>query len=231
VNKTRYFSYTKRYLQAMTTTMNTAIIGLLVLTFTSCRQTDSKRQDGQSFIQQQTDTCDSPDAHISCSFASMPTTLTSTMTIVTMSEPDEKLIISGTIYKADGKTPYPNIILYAYHTDSKGYYSKNGNETGVQKWHGRLYGWCKTDKNGYYEIHTIRPARYPDNSMPAHIHAAIKKENGQMYWITDYVFKDDNLVTEKYLSSLSNVGGTGVVDIHKIAKNNWTGKRDITLTQ
>jgi hypothetical protein len=52
-----------------------------------------------------------------------------------------------------------------------------------------------------------------------------------MYWITDYVFRDDNLVNEKYLSSLSNVGGTGVVDINKSAENIWTGKRDIVLTQ
>jgi protocatechuate 3,4-dioxygenase beta subunit len=161
----------------------------------------------------------------------MPATLTSTMNIDIQKETADKLVISGTIFKADGKTPFPNIILYAYHTDSKGYYSKNGNETGVQIWHGRSHGWCKTDKNGYYEIHTIRPARYPDNSMPAHIHAAIKKGNGQMYWITDYVFRDDNLVNEKYLSSLSNVGGTGVVDINKNDENIWTGKRDIVLTQ
>jgi protocatechuate 3,4-dioxygenase beta subunit len=153
------------------------------------------------------------------------------MTIAGENEPGEKLEISGTIYKADGKSPYPDIIIYAFHTDNTGHYSKNGTETGVQKWHGRLYGWCKTDGNGQYKIETIRPARYPDNSMPAHIHAAIKKDNEQIYWITDYVFRDDNLVNEKYLSSLSNVGGTGVVDINKSAENTWTGKRDIVLTQ
>jgi hypothetical protein len=52
-----------------------------------------------------------------------------------------------------------------------------------------------------------------------------------MYWITDYVFRDDSLVDEKYLSSLSNVGGTGVVDIKKDSENIWTGVRDIVLTQ
>ncbi len=121
----------------------------------------------------------------------MPTNLTSTMTISNQKEAGEKLIISGTTFKADGKTAFPNVILYAYHTDSKGYYSKIGTEKGVQKWHGRLHGWCKTDKNGRYEMQTIRPALYPDNSMPAHIHTAIKTDSGQMYWITDYVFKDD----------------------------------------
>jgi protocatechuate 3,4-dioxygenase beta subunit len=211
--------------------MNISNFGLLILTLISCGQSTSQRNDGQQIIRGQKDTGDDPDANISCCFINMPATLTSTMNIDIQKETADKLVISGTIFKADGKTPFPNIILYAYHTDSKGYYSKNGNETGVQKWHGRSHGWCKTDKNGYYEIHTIRPARYPDNSMPAHIHAAIKKGNGQMYWITDYVFRDDNLVNEKYLSSLSNVGGTGVVDINKNDENIWTGKRDIVLTQ
>ena len=211
--------------------MKLSIIVVLTLTILSCGQTNSQRQDSQEKVQRQADTCDNPDADISCSFVNMPTSLSGTMTIAGKNEPGEKLIISGTIYKADGKSPYPNITLYAYHTDSKGYYSKNGTETGAQKWHGRLHGWCKTDSNGQYRIHTIRPARYPDNSMPAHIHAAIKKDNGKMYWITDYVFKDDNLVDEKYLSSLTNVGGTGIVDIKKEAENIWAGKRDIVLTQ
>ena len=198
----------------MTIIMNILIFGLFVMT-SSCGQTSSQRDDNQQIIQAPIDTCDDPDANINCCFINMPATLTSTMTITNEKEAGNKLIISGTIFKADGITPYPGIILYAYHTDSKGYYSKNGNETGVQKWHGRLHGWCKTDNNGHYRIQTIRPARYPDNTMPAHIHAAIKTDSGQMYWITDYVFKDDYLVNEKYLSSLVNVGGTGVVDIYK----------------
>jgi hypothetical protein len=30
--------------------------------------------------------------------------------------------------------------------------------------------------------------------------AAIKTDKGQMLWITDFVFKDDSLVDQKYLS-------------------------------
>lgn len=210
--------------------MNTPVFGLLVLTFLSCGETTSQRPDNQHNSQQQADSCDNPDADINCCFVNMPALLSNVMTITGESEPGEKLVISGTVFKADGKTPYPDVIIYAFHTDSEGYYSKKGTETGVQKWHGRLHGWCKTDSQGYYEIRTIRPARYPDNSMPAHIHAVIKTGTGQMLWITDYVFNDDNLVDEKYLSSLTNVGGTGVVDIKKFSENIWTGKRDIVLT-
>lgn len=197
--------------------------------FSSCGQSTSQTQQEETATQNIADTCDNPDAHINCCFTNIPQNLSNIMSIADNGVPGERLIISGTIFKADGKTPYPNVILYAYHTDNAGLYSRRGNETGVQKWHGRLHGWCKTDSSGYYEIHSIRPARYPDNSMPAHIHAAIKTGSGQMFYITDYVFKDDALVNENYLSLLNNTGGTGVVDLAKTPENTWTGKRDIVL--
>lgn len=199
--------------------------------FFACGQTATQRQVNAYNVRSLKDTCDNPDAPISCSFLNMPLPLTNTLTMAMKDEPGEVLIISGTVYKEDGMSPNPNIIMYAYQTDTNGYYSKKGTETGVQKWHGHLHGWCRTDSNGYYQIQTIRPARYPDNSMPAHIHTAIKKENGEMYWISDFVFKDDGLVNDKYLATITNmVGGTGVVDIQKKAGNIWTGKRDIVLT-
>ena len=107
-------------------------------------------------------------------------------------------------------------------------YSKKGNETGIQKWHGRLHGWLKTDNKGYYEIRSIRPARYPGNAIMAHIHAAIKLDDGPAFHINDFVFKDDVLVNEEYLSRLNNIGGTGVVDVKKEG-NIWIGIRDITI--
>jgi protocatechuate 3,4-dioxygenase, beta subunit len=213
----------------MTTVMNISIFGLLALTFISCGQTSSTRPNNQHTIPAQKDTCDDPDAHIKCCFVNMPAKLTNIMAIAQANEPGEKLVITGTIFKSDGITPHPNVILYAYQTDNTGHYSKKGNETGFQKWHGHLHGWCKTDSNGYYEIHSVRPARYPDNSMPAHIHMAIKTDSGQMFYINDFVFKDDSLVNAKYLSSLDDVGGSGVVDLNKNSENIWRGKRNIVI--
>lgn len=211
---------------------NIALFLCLTHCLIACGQTSSPRRANQSNIQSLQDTCDNPDASINCSFVNMPSNLISTLSIAEKDEPGVELIISGTVYKEDGRTPYPNVIIYAYQTDSKGYYSKKGTEKGAQKWHGYLHGWCKTDSNGYYKIQTIRPARYPDNSMPAHIHAAVKKEDGQMYWISDFVFKDDDLVNEKYLFGIRNmVGGTGVVDVQKNAERKWIGERDIVLTK
>ena len=193
-----------------------------------CGPRTSNADTRQASISGQKDSCDDPDADIHCCFINMPATLTSKMIIDKGNDPGEKLVISGRIFKADGITPYPDVILYAYHTDHNGYYSKKGNETGFQKWHGHLHGWCKSDSKGYYEIHSIRPAPYPNNTMPAHIHAAVKTDKGRMFYINDFVFKDDSLVNPKYLSSIQT-GENGVVNIKKTTENAWVGKRDIIL--
>lgn len=176
------------------------------------------------------DPCDDPDAAVECCFAHMPLQLTHVMVIADSSEPGERLILRGTIYRADGKTPYPGVILYAYHTDHRGYYSKRGNERGIHKWHGHLHGWCRTDDRGAYEIRTIRPARYPSGRAPAHIHAAIQEPGGkEPYYITDFVFADDDLVDRDYLERLSGVGGSGVVSLRSEAHGGLHGSRDLVL--
>jgi protocatechuate 3,4-dioxygenase, beta subunit len=210
----------------ITTGMNTTMFGFLILILISCSGSATQPQNN---LVPGGDHCDNPDADISCCFMNLPTTLSRNMRICGDEEPGQKLVISGTVYAEDGKTPCRNLVMYAYHTNSEGYYSKTGTETGVQKWHGHLHGWCKTDSNGQYQLTSIRPARYPDNSMPAHIHAAVKTENDTMFWITDFVFKDDSLVDDRYLSSLANPGGTGIVDIRMNAQNIWVGQRDIVL--
>ena len=178
----------------------------------------------------QKESCDHPDADINCSFIGMPASLNSVMNIAGEREPGERLVIRGTLLKSDGKTPFPGVLLYAYHTDSKGYYSKSGKEMGVQKWHGRLHGWCKTDRNGNYEIRSIRPAPYPNNQIPAHIHPAVKVPGNSLpYHLTDFVFKDDPLIDDQYAESMKErTGGTGIVDLKKI-DGVWIGQRDIRL--
>lgn len=215
--------------------MNVFIYTLIVLaSFASCEQVISHTKANEPLIAHEApDTCDDPDANINCCFINAPTNLNRIMTIASKEEPGEQMVITGSIFKADGRTAYPDVVLYAYHTDNKGYYSKAGKETGVQKWHGRLHGWCKTDVNGNYEIHSIRPARYPDNSMPAHIHIAVKEPIGkEPYYISDIVFKDDSLANERYLRSIvTAIGGTGIVDMTKSAEGTWTGRRDIVLAK
>lgn len=195
-----------------------------------CKQKKNSKELAQSSATSSTekDSCDSPDAPIECYFVNMPKQLTSTMIIPDEKKDGEKLVISGTIYKKD-KSPYANVILYAYHTDSKGEYSKKGNEKGVQRWHGSHHGWCKTDKNGNYKIETVRPASYPNSNNPQHIHAAVKLPNKEKpMYINDFLFKDDPLLNKPLTSYDREKGGSGVIEVKKV-EGIWIGKRDIVL--
>jgi protocatechuate 3,4-dioxygenase beta subunit len=222
-----------RLTEAMKITPAHYFSGLYALALlVSCNEPSSSQKPPKTAITKHIhpDSCDNPDADINCNFLNMPGNLTSVMQIAGKEEPGERLVISGTLFKADSETPYPDVILYAYHTDQAGYYSKTGKETGVQKWHGHLHGWAKTDRNGRYEIRSIRPARYPGNTIPAHIHVAVKTGNKQPYYVSDFVFKDDSLVNSPYISSVRDLpGGTGVVDLKNTGKDSWAGKRDIFL--
>ena len=82
----------------------------------------------------------------------------------------QKLLITGTIYKLDGITPAPNVILYYYHTDINGVYSGNQALDPRVVRHGYIRGWVKSDSNGKYAIYTVRPAPYPNSKFEAHKH-------------------------------------------------------------
>src|SRR5688572_27130373 len=43
-------------------------------------------------------------------------------TLPIFSEQGPKLAVSGTVYKSDGKTPAPGVVLYVYQTDQTGRY-------------------------------------------------------------------------------------------------------------
>lgn len=209
----------------------TKIVALLFFSvlLTYCRKQETSREVSLNDIGSvsQKDNCDDPDASIECCFINMPKQLSSTMVIPHDGSKSEKLVINGTIYKKD-KTPYPDVILYAYHTDPKGEYSKKGSETGYQKWHGSHHGWCKTDKKGNYRIETIRPASYPKTTAPQHIHSAIKPPGNAPFYITDFMFRDDPNLPKSMPNKFSLQGGTGVVDVKKTG-DTWIGRRDIIL--
>ena len=94
-----------------------------------------------------------------------PSTVSSVGTIADANEPGERLEISGQVFSPDGVTPAANVIVYAYQTDATGEYH-NDPKTHVA----RLHGWAKTDAQGRYTFHTIKPASYPRMTIPAHVH-------------------------------------------------------------
>ncbi len=146
-------------------------------------------------------------------------------------EPGEPLEISGTIYQSDGKTPAANVILYVYHTDAKGHYSPAPGATGLARRNGRLRGWMKTNERGQYKFRSVRPAPYPGRTDPAHIHPIVKEPDKNEYYMDEYVFDDDPLVTNAYRAKQENRGGSGIIKLTKNQNGIWVGRRDIVLGQ
>jgi len=136
--------------------------------------------------------------------------------------------INGVVYKADGKTPAPDVILYIYHTDETGHYPKKGDEKGWAKRHGYLRGWLKTNQKGEYKFVSLRPAPYPGATEPAHIHVTVKEPFLNEYYIDEFLFSDDPLVTPEKRAKLENRGGSGIVKIFDVG-NMYKGSRNIYL--
>jgi len=148
-------------------------------------------------------------------FEGMPNQIGSSDTSTGWYENTQQLVISGKVFQADGKTPAPNILIYYWHTDPKGLYSNKPGSNKKALQHGYLRGWVKTDKNGNYIIHTLRPAPYPNEDIPAHIHVLIKEPNiDHPYYIDDLVFDEDPLLI-KYLKKYpaEERGGNGILRV------------------
>ena len=150
-------------------------------------------------------------------------------TLPDFQEAGPKLEISGTIYKRDGKTPAKDVILYIYHTDQKGEYTANPNEQGWGKQHGSIRGWIKTNADGNYKFLTLRPGAYPTGGNPQHIHPIIKEPGVAEYWIDEYLFDDDPILTDTDRERQPGRGGSGIVRIKKGKNRMQVAHRDIIL--
>lgn len=130
----------------------------------------------------------------------------------------QRLLLTGTVCQPDGTTPAPGVLLYYYQTNPEGRYlhkpeeprSMTPNEQGQT--HGYIRGWVKTDANGRYWIYTVRPGTYPSRDFPAHVHVTVKEPNTiNEYYIDDFVFDDDRLLTSAYRQRQEGRGGSGVL--------------------
>lgn len=152
-----------------------------------------------------------------------PADVKSKTIIITDADPGQRIAINGTVYRSDGKTPAPNILLYFYHTDVHGIYGRSG-----QHRHGRYRGWVLTDENGRYGFQTILPASYPNSTISKHIHMTVTSVDFKEDWIDSILFDGDRFITER--ERIPNKGGFDpVLKLRKVENGFMHGTRDIRL--
>lgn len=148
----------------------------------------------------------------------IPKQVSNTDTSLGWSQKGQKMLLTGIVYRQDGKTPAPNVLIYYYQTNTEGKYlhkpsenrSMPPNELGQT--HGYIRGWVKTGADGKYFIYTVRPGIYPTHDEPAHVHITIKEPNNiKEYYIDDFVFDDDKLLTSSKRQQLQNRCGSGIL--------------------
>ena len=137
----------------------------------------------------------------------------------------EKLHLSGTIFKEDGKTPLRNSLIEIWQCKADGLYdnvSENYLYRAIQK----------VAANGQYHFITTKPVAYPveENSpifRPAHIHMRISAA-GQQDLITQIYFTGDPYL-DSDPSTKSPLAIKRILQIHKKENNESEIRFDIIL--
>lgn len=163
-------------------------------------------------------------------FVGMPDELSWRARIAPKDEPGEPMVVRGVVYDTDGD-PAPGVIVYAYHTDATGEYPRAEEYSGWARRHGELRAWVRTEERGRYRFDTIRPASYPNQSIPAHVHMHIIEPDCCTYYISSIHFADDPLLTpEDRAEMVDGRGGSGLVQPRR-EDGVWMVERDIRLGQ
>ena len=133
------------------------------------------------------------------------------------------------MYRLDGTTPAPGVIIYYWQTNEAGVYAPVARQTSGSTDHGGLRGWVITDAEGAYSIYTCRPGPYPSGDLPAHLHYFVKEPDlDAVYYIDDVYFDDDPLLTAEWRALAEDRGGNGVCTVSSEG-DRQTVKRDVLL--
>ena len=202
-------------------------IAVILISYTAARCQPSDHPLDASSLKSIGGRCEGCEAILE--YESRSKSLTWVDTLPDFNDPGPKLAITGTIFKRDGKTPAANVILYIYHTDQNGEYPKKEGMRGAASQHGYIRGWIKTNSDGQYKFYTLKPGAYPGGGNPAHIHPIILEAGRQVYWIDEYLFDDDPILTDKIRQQQPGRGGSGILKTQADRNGVLIARRNIVL--
>lgn len=151
--------------------------------------------------------------------------LTSEAQIAGPDEPGERLVITGTVYEPDGRTPALGVVI----SESRGAGRCPSRRLSSGRCRRHSRAWVKSDDRGRYRFTTIRPGRYPEGTEAAHVHLTVLEPGGEEYWIDPIMFEGDPLLTPERRRHLKGRGGSGVIKLVRGKDGAWAGVRDIVL--
>lgn len=140
----------------------------------------------------------------------------------------EPLTVEGRVLRPDTGAPAAGVALYVYHTNAEGLYANGAPRSEWSRRHGRLRGWIRTGDDGRYRFDTLKPAPYPGERFPAHLHFTVLEPGRRPYYIDDVVFDGEFGVTADYRARQELRGGSGIVPLVR-RQGRLTAVRDIRL--
>ncbi len=110
----------------------------------------------------------------------------------------QKLVITGTIYQSDGKTPAKDVILYIFQPDENGNYNLKRDANRKRYVYHRA--WIKTDADGKYTFYTFMPGKLIRSKELKQIRRIIKEPGKDAYDMAPFFFNDDPLIPDLTLA-------------------------------
>jgi protocatechuate 3,4-dioxygenase beta subunit len=123
-----------------------------------------------------------------------PENLSSSSILVSQYEPGKPFVIHGQIFKPNGREVANNVLIHLYHRDHQGF-DFGLNDNSLTTW--RLQGWAKTNSEGKFEFHTIRPAPDHIGREGGHFHFTVVSTDFGKQWIQKIRFLDDPKISDK----------------------------------
>lgn len=133
------------------------------------------------------------------------------------------MLLSGTVYKQDGKTPLGGALIEVWQCDEKESYDNTSDEY-------KFRGAWKTGSDGKYKFETIVPIPYKISETawrPAHVHFRVSSADHQDL-ITQIYFKGDPHLEED-ASAASAESQSRILDIQKNKAGAHSVKFDIRM--